>query len=63
MLAEWLREGGTVDQLIEGLTFPGVDQRRLAIDMEKSKDSEYNKTYSDTFIQASPEIDLERGLS
>ena len=40
MLATWLREGGTVEQLIEGLRFPGVDQKRLAREMEKSKDSE-----------------------
>lgn len=41
MLATWLREGATVEQLIEGLMFPGVDQRRLAREMEKSKNGKY----------------------
>ena len=46
MLATWLREGGTVEQLIEGLKFPGVDQKRLAGEMQKSKHSEYNALFN-----------------
>ena len=45
VLVAWLRAGGTVEQLVNALKFPGVDQKRLANEIERDRDSELDSDY------------------
>lgn len=39
VLVTWLNEGGTVEQLISALKYPGVDQGRLSEEIRRNKES------------------------